>query len=151
MKSRQRNVTKAMDAVEELCWEWVRWCVTRKFYMRPPGQSILARLQPSKSGKEPNGRNDADLQYFNMAVHTLGDMPKHQDAFAAFMVYYMGEGEVVKRAADKLGVSRSTFYERVKKFAVAAQSMSVSIKRVHEKHFGAADGIAAPQSISHVK
>lgn len=34
----------------ELCWEWERLCVMRKFYIRPPGQSILARLQPSKTG-----------------------------------------------------------------------------------------------------
>lgn len=137
MKSSQRGVTNAMD---ELCWDWVRWCVTRKFYMRPPGQSILARLQPSKSGKEPNGRNHPDMQYFNMAVHTLGDMPQHKERYAAFMVHYMGEGEVVKRAADRLGISRSTFYERVGRFAKDAYSLSLSLKRVHEKNFDSSGG-----------
>lgn len=125
-------------AMDELCWEWVRWCVTRKFYIRPPGQSILARLQPSKTGKEPNSRNHPDLQFFNMAVHALADMPKHKEGFTVFWMHYMGEGEVVKRAADKLGISRSTYYERVAKFAKDAYSMSQSLKAIHEKNTSAA-------------
>jgi hypothetical protein len=126
MKSRQPH------AMDELCWEWVRWCVTRKFYIRPPGKSILARLQPSKSGKEPNGRNHPDLQFFNMAVHALGDMPKHKAGFAVFHAHYMGEGDVVKRAADKLGISRPTYYARLAQFAKDAYSMSQSLKRIHD-------------------
>lgn len=63
----------------------------------PTRQSILARLQLAKTGKEPNGRNHPDMQYFNMAVHTLGDMPQHKERYAAFMMHYMGRDEVVKR------------------------------------------------------
>lgn len=125
-------------ALDALCWDWVRWCVTRKYYIRAPGKSILARLQPYKGGKEPNARNHPDLQFFNMAVHALAEMPQHQAGFAVFWVHYMGEGEVVKRAADKLGISRSTYYERISKFAKEAQSMSQSLKRVHEKNTSAA-------------
>ncbi len=124
---------KKDDPIARLCWDWVRWCITRKYYFRAPSQSILARLQPSKAGggQEPDAANGADLQFFNMAVYTLADMPAHQQNFAAFIAHYHGEGEVIKRVVDKLGISRSTYYKRVAQFGKDAYSMAQSLKRVH--------------------
>lgn len=120
------------DHVAEYCIEWVRWCETRKFYIRPVAKNILARMQPSKTKLPPNARNHADMTYFNMAIHTMADMPKHKAEWEAFKKYYLGDAEVAKRAAADLGIGRRTYYDHVKRFAHAAYAMSHSIKRVHE-------------------
>ena len=126
---------KSKDPVVQLCWEWVRWCETRRFYMKPATQGILARLQPSKVGTEPNARNHADMQYFNMAIHTLAEMADHKQTWEAFKFYYLGPRQVAKRTASDLGIGRQTYYDHVKRFAKAALSMSQSLKRAHEANF----------------
>lgn len=125
--------TKKYDEVHELCIDWVRWCQTRRFYLKPATQGILARLQPSKVGQEPNARNHPDMQYFNMAIHTLADMPCHKTIWAAFQQYYLGPNQVAKRTAAELGIGRQTYYDHVKRFSKAAHSMSLSLKRAHEE------------------
>lgn len=100
--------------------------------MKPGAQNILARMQPSKSGREPNARNNPDMQFFNMAVHTMADMKEHAEGLACFNLYYVEQADNVKREADKLGIARSTYYRRIMAFARKAYSMSISIKRVHE-------------------
>lgn len=127
---------KKRDPVAEYCYEWVRWCETRRFYIRSSSSGILARLQPSKVGREPNARNHPDMQYFNMAIHTLADMGKWAAKFKAFDAYYRGDGEVVKRIADQLGIGRRTYYDHVKSFADAAYKMADSIKTAHEAMSG---------------
>lgn len=114
------------------CIEWASWCFTRRFYLKPGAQNILARMQPSRSGVEPNARNNPDMQYFNMAVHTLADMREHAEGLACFNLFYVDQVDNVKREADKLGIARSTYYRRIMAFARKAYSMSISIKRVHE-------------------
>lgn len=113
------------------CIEWASWCYTRRFYVKPGGQSLLGRMQPSRSGAEPNARNNPDMQFFNMAVHALADMKEHAEGLACFTLFYLDQAPNVKREADKLGVARSTYYRRVKAFARKAYSLSRSIKRVH--------------------
>lgn len=114
------------------CQEWAAWCVTRRFYLKPGAQNVLARMQPSRSGREPNGKNNPDMQYFNMAVHALADMPEYAEGLACFNLFYVEQAPNVKREADKLGIARSTYYRRIVSFARKAYSMSISIKRVHE-------------------
>ena len=128
---------KKRDAVAEYCEDWVRWCETRRFYIRPASAGTLARLQPSKVGREPNARNHPDMAYFNMAVHTLADMPKWEKKALAFKAYYVGNGDLVKRVADQLGVPIRTYYDHVKSFAKAAHRLSGSIKKAHETMTGA--------------
>ncbi|CUI05510.1 hypothetical protein BN2497_5797 [Janthinobacterium sp. CG23_2] len=123
---------KNRDVVAEYCDEWVRWCQTRSFYMRPAASGTLGRLQPSKVGREPNARNHPDMQYFNMAVHTLADMKKWKGKFLAFKAYYVGDATLAKQAAAALGISERTYYYHVKSFGQAAYSMSHSIKKAHE-------------------
>ena len=118
--------------IDAYCLDWQFWCKTRGYYLQPGPKNILARMQPSKVGKPPNGRNNPDMQYFNMAVHALGDMAEHQASVACFNLYYPLEGEKadnIKRIADQMGIHRATYYRRVLAFARKAYSMSLSIKR----------------------
>lgn len=123
---------KKRDPIAEYCQEWVRWCDTRAFYVRPATNGVLGRLQPSKVGTEPNARNSPDMPYFNMAVYTLADMAKWKAKFAAFYAHYLGTPEVAKRAADQLGIGRRTYYDHIKSFSAAAYRLSGSIKKAHE-------------------
>lgn len=116
------------------CQEWASWCYTRKFYLKPGAQNILARMHPSKAGKEPNARNSADMQFFNMAVHALADMHEHAEGLACFNLMYVEQADHVKRQADKLGISRPTYYNRSRSFARKALSLADTLKRVHQNH-----------------
>lgn len=111
------------------CLGWVRWCATRKYYLRPAAQNILARMHPTKTGEEPNIRNDPEMAYFNMAVHALADMPDHAEGWACFRLMYIEQADHIKRQADKLGISRPTYYARARAFARHALSFSHSLKR----------------------
>lgn len=113
------------------CQEWAFWCKSRSFYIRPGGQGVLARMQPSVSGVEPNARNNPDMQFFNMAIHALADMTEHKQGAVCFNLMYAVQAEHVKREADKLGIARSTYYRRVASFARKAYSMAASIKNAH--------------------
>ena len=115
------------------CMEWASWAYTRRFYLKPGAQNILARMQPSRTGAEPNARNNPDMQFFNMAVHALADMSEHRDGLACFTLFYCEQAPNVKREADKMGIARSTYYRRVVAFARKAYSLAASIKRVHEE------------------
>lgn len=116
------------------CLEWASWCYTRKFYLKPGAQNILARMCPSKTGKEPNARNSADMQFFNMAVHALADMEGNAETLACFSLMYIEQADHVKRQADKLGISRPTYYNRARSFARKALSLADSLKRVHQQN-----------------
>lgn len=120
------------------CLEWSSWCYTRRFYIKPGAQNLLARMQPSRSGVEPNARNNPDMQYFNTAIHALADMKEHAEGLACFNLFYVDQAPNVKVEAGKLGVARSTYYRRVRAFARKAYSLSISIKRVSENEQGRA-------------
>lgn len=111
--------------------DWVHWCYTHRYYLAPGGKSVLASLQPSKTGLPPNARNNPDMQFFNMALHTLADMKQHHDAMVCFNLYYVDQSGNVKRLADQLGISRPTYYNRVKSFARKACVLSQSLKKAH--------------------
>jgi transposase-like protein len=71
------------------------------------------------------------MQFFNMALHTLADMKEHHDAMVCFNLYYVEQADNVKRLADQLGISRPTYYNRVKSFARKAFALSQSLKKAH--------------------
>lgn len=127
------KMIKERDPIAEYCQEWVRWSQTRTFYVRPTAGSLLARMQPSKSsGIEPNARNHPDMQYFNMAIHTLADMKKWAVEVKTFKSHYLGDSLPVKTRAANLGIASRTYYDHLKRFSKAAYSMALSIKRVAE-------------------
>ena len=104
-------------------------------------------MQPSKVGEEPNARNSPDMQYFNMAVHTLAEMKKWKVKFLAFHDYYLGDRMVVKQAASRLDISPRSYYYHVSSFGKAAMSMSHSIKKAQEKLAGTAP--PEPEPVPH--
>lgn len=114
--------------IDALCAQWTAWCFTRRFYLRPASQNILARLHPSKAGQEPNGRNIAHMQHFNKAVHALADDPQYAAELACFRLLYVEDADHIKRQADNLGISRPTYYNRARAFARRAWALSLQIK-----------------------
>jgi hypothetical protein len=125
------------------CIDWASWCYTRRFYLRPSAKNILARLHPSKAGVEPNARNSAEMQFFNMAVHALADMEGNEDGLTCFRLMYVEQADHIKRQADKLGISRPTYYNRSRAFARKALSLAQSLKRVHTETTPAQDEVDA--------
>lgn len=117
--------------LHQYCLDWVHWCYTRRYYIAPGGKSALGNMQPSKTGLPPNARNNPDMQFFNMALHTLADMKEHYDGMVCFNLFYVEHGDCVKRTADKLGIARSTYYRRIIAFARKAYSMAQSLKAAH--------------------
>ncbi len=127
---------KKNDFLDQYCRDWVIWSRTRRYYTHAPAKNILARLLPTKTGREPNARNHPDMTYFNMAISTLGDMPEHETRYAAFVAFYLGDDEVTKRVADRLGIGRQTLYDRKNKFAQDAYALSQSLKRAAQQREG---------------
>ncbi|WP_040501807.1 hypothetical protein [Herbaspirillum sp. YR522] len=119
--------------VDAYCEDWMNWCYTRRFYLQPGAQGVLARLQPSKTGEPPNARNSPDMQFFNMAIHMLGEMREHAETFACFKLMYVEQAAHIKQQASKLEISRKTYYNRARAFARRAVSMSQSLKAATEK------------------
>lgn len=120
--------------IDAYCLDWQAWCKSRGFYIRPGPKNILARNMPSRVGLPPNARNSADMQFFNMALHMLGDMGEYKAKVACFNLYYPLEGERaenVKKIADEMGIHRVTYYKRVISFARKAMTMSRSLKAFH--------------------
>jgi hypothetical protein len=116
--------------LHQYCLDWVRWCETRCFYMG--GRREGSDAPPGTTGMPPDARNSADLQYFNMAVHMLADMADFKDGYACFNLFYVKQVDHVKREADRLGICRKTYYNRIKAFAKKAFSMAASIRVAHE-------------------
>lgn len=60
-------------AVDDLVNRWVQWCRTRRIFAPRMRSSILARLRPSRRicTGEPDSFLDAEMPYFNMAIHAL--------------------------------------------------------------------------------
>ncbi len=119
------------QAVHAVVEAWVRWCLTRRFFIRPPSANLLARMQPAKIKQPPDARMSADLSWFNKAVYALVDM-EDPDA-EAFLYYYWERAGNIKKVAADMGVARSTFYVKVRRFARRAWSTSQSFKRAHDE------------------
>ena len=124
--------------LNQYCLDWVHWCYTRRYYIAPGGGSQLGKMQPSRTGLPPNARNSADMQFFNMALHMLADMPEHREGMVCFNLYYVEQASNIKREAEKLGIARSTYYRRVLGFARRAYAMTASLKAVHTRYLEAA-------------
>lgn len=119
--------------IQRYVYDWLRWCETRRFYLAPAAKNVLARFQPSRSGREPDARNSADMQWFNAAVHTLAEMAKHREDYLAWQVFYIEQPRHIKRVADGLGIGRATIYRRRDNFTRAAISMARSLEAAHAK------------------
>ena len=120
--------------IDAYCLDWQAWCKSRGFYLKPGPKNILARNMPSRVGQPPNARNSAEMQFFNMALHMLGEMKEHEGAVACFNLHYPLEGpraEHIKRVADQMGINKATYYRRVIAFGRKAYAMGKSLRAFH--------------------
>lgn len=113
------------------CEQWRQWCLTRKYFLEPSAQNLLARMQPSKSGPNIDNAMSASLSFFNMAIHALAEM-NYADA-ECFVVFYCRRAKNIKVEAARLGIHRDTFYDRKKRFARKAFSMSLNFSYMHKR------------------
>ena len=118
---------KTLDAY---CEDWAHWARTRKYFAPPVPPNILATLQPRRGRtREPDGPMDADLAFFNMALHRIAeDQP---DWGACFSLYYFHRAANVKAIAAKMEITPKTFYNRAHAFAKLAMKWSPVVKRAH--------------------
>lgn len=112
------------------CEQWRQWCLTRKYFLEPGAQNLLARMQPSKSAPEIDNELSASLSFFNMAVHALADMDS--DDARCFVIYYCRRAKNIKFEAARMGIHRDTFYDRKKRFARRAYSMAQTFRHMHK-------------------
>jgi hypothetical protein len=77
---------------------------------------------------------DADMPFFNMAIHSLAD--EQPEEAMCFTLYYFHRYRPVKKIAATLGIGTRTFYDRMHRFSRRAHQLSRSIKRVHMEHTG---------------
>lgn len=118
--------------IDQYAHNWVSWCVTRRFYIKPGSQNVLARFMPSKGREPPNARLDAFMQWFNTAIHALGDMPQHENDIKAFLLFYVDHKAPVKKELEEMKMSRATFYRRAREAARRAHSLALSLQKAHE-------------------
>jgi hypothetical protein len=101
------------------------WCHTRKYFAPPVPQNILAQFLPwDRVPTEPDGPMDADMPFFNMAIHSLAD--EQPEEAMCFTLYYFHRYRPVKKIAATLGIGTRTFYDRMHRFS----------HRAHRKRLG---------------
>ncbi|SOY79944.1 conserved hypothetical protein [Cupriavidus taiwanensis] len=112
------------------CNQWGYWCFTKRYFAPPVPQNILAQLQPrARAPKEPDGPLDADMAFFNMAIHGMAE--EDMEGAICFSLYYFHGFRPVKAMASALNIGTRTFYDRMDRFARRAHKMAATIKRVH--------------------
>ncbi|WP_052391652.1 hypothetical protein [Paraburkholderia bannensis] len=111
---------------------WVWWCRTRRLFAPPVKSNILARLQPRRGRSvEPDAFLDAEMPFFNMAVHALCEHPEHAQEAAAFVGVNWYEVNI-KLLAHEQQCARGTIYNRARRFAQRAHSLAGTIRKVQE-------------------
>lgn len=116
-----------------LCLHYGEWCRTRRLLAPPVPSNVLARLQHRRSvGEVPDGPMDANMAYFNMAVHALAD--EDPESGVCFTLYHVYGFRPVKAIAATLGIGTRTFYDRVGRYARRVARLSVHIRKAHEFH-----------------
>ena len=118
--------------IDAYCDRWLWWCQTRRLYVPAGRLNILARLQPRRSsGRETDARLDPEMPYFNSALHSLFDDEERAQEAACFLGVYWSDAKI-KQVAAELKCARGTVYNRARRFAQDAISMSKALKKAHE-------------------
>jgi hypothetical protein len=118
--------------IDEKCIRWVWWCATRRLFAPAVKSNILARLQPRRTRScEPDAFMDSSMPFFNMAVHALCERSECKDEAACFVgVHWYNVN--IKELAREQQCARGTIYNRARAFAKRAESLSHTIRKVHE-------------------
>lgn len=128
LKGEERN------AADDNANAWVEWARTRRLFAPPVRSSVLARLQPPSrsSGVAPDSFCDADLPFYNMAVHALCENGSFNAEAACFLGVYWYPATNIKAMAREQECARGTVYNRARRFSERAKTLSRSIRKVHE-------------------
>lgn len=130
-KAKYADLSQSDAEIAAYCHAWVRWCRTRKFYVKPQVVNVLARFMPSRAREAPDARNYPDMPYLNLAIETLAEMPEYHRRFQSFAAFYW-VGANAKATAYELHIGRQTYYDHVKQFGRSAYAMSLAIKKAQE-------------------
>lgn len=117
---------------DEQADRWVWWCRTRHYFAPAVKSNILARLQPKRGRAfDPDAFLDREMPFFNMAVHALCEQYLHEMDAACFLAVHW-YGANIKAVAKEQQCARGTIYNRARRFARQAQSLSIVIRKAHE-------------------
>jgi hypothetical protein len=114
------------------CLRWVAWRMSRRLYVKPATKNVLARLQPSKVGEVPDAALDPRMQFVEMAVAAMREMPEHQSDMACFWLFYIERVRCIKQVAARMGIGRRTFYDRVRRAARMVTELAIAIEKAQE-------------------
>jgi hypothetical protein len=120
------------QTIDEQAERWVWWCNTRRYFAPTVKSNILARLQPKRGRTfEADAFMDKDMPFFNMAVHALCESGTADDEASCFVGVHWYRANI-KAMAKEQECARGTIYNRARRFAMRAQSLSVVIRKAHE-------------------
>lgn len=118
--------------MDEQADRWVWWCRTRHYFAPAVKSNILARLQPKRGRSfEVDAFMDKEMPFFNMAVHALCDQQENTLEAACFIGVHWYQVNI-KAMAKEQECARGTIYNRARRFARQAQSLSIVIRKTHE-------------------
>lgn len=111
---------------------WVNWSRTRHLLAPQVKSSVLARLiTPGRVWVEPDAAMDAEMPFFNMAVHALCEQSEHSGEAVCFIGVYWYT-VCIKALAREQQCARGTIYNRARAFSKRAALLSRTIRKVHE-------------------
>ena len=127
-----REVSMNQQDLHTYCLRWIAWRESRRLYVKPMSGNVLARLQPSRIGTEPDAALDPQMPCFEMAVAAMREMPEHEASAVCFWLFYVERVRRIKVVASRLGIGRRTFYDRVHRAARLAHKLSVGIAKAQQ-------------------
>jgi hypothetical protein len=118
--------------LDEQADRWVWWCDTRHYFAPTVKSNVLARFQPKRGRSfEPDAFLDSSMPFFNMAIHAMCDDPQHEEDAICFIGVHWYKINI-KALANEQECARGTIYNRARRFARQAMSLSDAIRKVHE-------------------
>jgi hypothetical protein len=118
-------------AADDLAHRWVNWSRTRHLLAPTVKSNVLARLStPGRVWVEPDAVMDAEMPFFNMAVHALCDQADYISEAVCFLGVYW-YATCIKSLAREQQCARGTVYNRARAFSKRAALHCRTIRNVH--------------------
>jgi hypothetical protein len=131
LEARKKQLTHKHVA-DELALRWVHWSATRVLLAPQVKSNVLARvISPGGTWHEPDAEMDADMPFFNMAVHALCDQGVHVSEAVCFLGVYW-YSSCIKALAQEQECARGTIYNRARAFSKRAMLLGKTIRNVHD-------------------
>ena len=123
---------KRNQHIRDFCEDHTHWLVTRKFFTARTPMNILAQMQPSKNGREP----DALLSPVHAAFHLSMMLWLDRDikTYTCFLNVYFpkGRGKPLKTIAYDLGMHIDTLIEHAHKAAESIYWQAEATVKINE-------------------